>query len=402
MTFLDHHKLASVIIDRIDPARVTRDLSELITIRSVNPFDDAPSPGCREEELAEIYLAKMQAIRLETGRVDVVDGRPNIWGRLKGKGQGPVVMLAGHMDTVGTDGYPDAFSGRIENGLVYGRGACDMKAALAAFLEVARAIRESAVELPGDLLLVGLCDEEHMMLGSKDFGRTGPKADFAIVGEPTSLRICPAHSGQRTFFIRTYGTAVHSSRPERGVNAIVHMARVINALEGYGENLKRAQHHPLCGYGRFSPGVIRGGSISSAVPDFCELEIDRRFLPGETSEQIVAELRARIDPLAASDNSFRYEIVGPALDVAALDTPVGSPIVLSLVNAATHLFGSPPEIDAFPGGTDAPNLDCPAVVCGPGDLAQAHTLDEYVEVDQVVKAVQLYIHAIVDLMETRT
>ena len=401
MMAFDHHRLAAAIAGRVDPERVARDLSELIAIPSVNPFDDAPSPGYREEELAEAYLTRMRAIGMETGRADVVAGRPNVWGRLKGKGQGPVVMLAGHMDTVGTDGYPDAFSGRIEGGLIHGRGACDMKAALAAFLEVARVVKACGIDLAGDLLLVGLCDEEHMMLGSKDFGRSGPKADFAIVGEPTNLRICPAHSGQRTFFIRSFGTAVHSSRPERGENAIVRMARIINALDGYGGDLEQARHHPLCGYGRFSPGVIRGGTISSAVPDFCELEVDRRFLPGETTGQIVEELRARIDPLAAANPGFRYEIAGPALDVAALDTPVDSPLVRSLVNASAHLFGAAPEMSAFPGGTDAPNLGCPAVVCGPGDLAQAHTLNEYVEVRQVVDAVHLYIHTLMDVMETR-
>lgn len=401
MMAFDHRGLADVLSGRVDAERVARDLSELIAIPSVNPFDAPPSPGNREEELAEAYLAKMRTIGLETGRIDVTAGRPNIWGRLRGKGGGPAVMLAGHMDTVGTDGYPDAFSGRVEGGFVHGRGACDMKAALAAFLEVVRVVRSCELELAGDLLLVGLCDEEHMMLGSKDFGRSGPKADFAIVGEPTSLRICPAHSGQKTFFIRSFGTAVHSSRPELGENAIVRMARIVNALDGYGADLERARHHPLCGYGRFSPGVIRGGSISSAVPDFCELEVDRRFLPGETTEQIVAELRARIDPLTAADPGFRYEIAGPALDVAALDTPVASPIVQSLLNAATHLFGAAPAIAAFPGGTDAPNLGCPTVICGPGDLAQAHTLDEYVAVKQVADAVHLYIHTLMDVMEAR-
>ncbi len=377
------------------PERLVRDLSEMIAIASVNPFDAPASPGHREQEFADHYQKSLDDLGLETGRREVADGRPNIWGRLKGRGSGPTLMLAGHMDTVGVEGYDNPFDPVEADGRVYGRGACDMKAALACYLEVVRCLHGSGPELEGDLLIVGLCDEEHVMIGSSEFGRNGPTADFGIVGEPSELKLCPAHKGQLGVFFRTRGKAVHSSVPEKGVNAIEHMGEVIHAFATYNADLQQtADPHPLCGTGRFSMNVIRGGDIVSAVADFCEMEVDRRYLPGETVDQIVADYRARLDALSKKIPDFTFEISAPTLDVKPLDTPRDSVLVAAVKEAADQALGRPVEMAAFPGGTDAPNLKIPCVILGPGSLEQAHSLNEFVEIEQMVDATAIYLGAV--------
>lgn len=289
--------------------RLTDDLAAMIAIPSVNPFGSAPAPGRREREMADGLLARMADLGLETGSWEVAPGRPNAWGRLKGSGNGPTIMLAGHLDTVGIEGYDDGHSPRISAGRIHGRGAWDMKAALACYLETIRMVQEAGTTLPGDLIVAGTCDEEDLMIGSADWQRHGPRADYGIIGEPTSLRICPAHKGQLCVFFRTEGVATHSSRPERGINAVEHMGAVIAHLSGLNRELQdRGPTHPLCGTGRFSMNVIRGGTIASAIPDACEMEADRRFLPGENVADILADYQARLDRLSASMPDLRVTL----------------------------------------------------------------------------------------------
>ncbi len=388
------------LCDRVDEAAVTATLAEMVAIQSVNPFDEPASPGHRESEMADYLCDRMAALGMEVERRDISAGRPNVCGRLKGRGNGPSFMLAGHMDTVGVEGYKSAFEPRVEDGKLHGRGACDMKGALAAYLEVVRVLRDSGTELEGDLLIGVVSDEEHTMIGSKDWGPNWPHADAGVIGEPTELAICPAHKGQAAMLIRTFGKAVHSAMPELGENAIVRMARVIEAFDGYGDELLTREPHPLCGHGRFSPGVIRGGTISSAVPDFCELEVDRRMVPGETEEQIVAEYHTRLDRLVETDPGFRYEIAGPTIGVGPLDIAPDDGLVKSLARACEAVTGTLPPVAAFPGGTDAPNMGFPCIICGPGALAQAHTVNEFVETAQLSDAARIYLLAALELTGT--
>ena len=390
--------LRDELLAAVDEARLVARLKAMVAIRSENPFDAPASPGYQEQEVADYLAQAMGELGLEVMSREVVPGRPNVWGRFEARTNGPSLMLAGHTDTVGTVDYPDAFDVRLEDGRLYGRGSCDMKAGLAAYLEVVRILKEAQVPLAGDLIVAGICDEEYQMIGSKDMGRNGPSTDYGIIGEPTDLTICPAHKGQFSLYIRTFGKAVHSSMPELGENAIERMARVVLAFSDYNDELKQAAPHALCGHGRFSPGVIRGGGIVSSVPDTCELEVDRRTLPGERPEDVIAQYRRRLDRLVAEDPRFRYEISEPSWDVASLDTPVSSPVVEALRAAYRVALGKEPDIHAFPAATDGPNLGFPVVVCGPGSLAQAHTTCEYVEVSQLVGAARLYLATVLDML----
>jgi acetylornithine deacetylase/succinyl-diaminopimelate desuccinylase family protein len=394
-TNFDHTKLEQLI----DRQRIVDDLVEMIQCESVNPFDDRPTVGNREAEFGELYLRKMTEVGLEVGSHEVVPDRANVWGRLAARGPlagtVPSVMLAGHLDTVGVDGYDKPFSAHINEGRVFGRGACDMKAALAAYLEVIRVLRTGEVELNGDVLLAGICDEEHQMTGSLVFGRRGPSADVAIIGEPTELAVCPAHKGQICLVITTYGKAMHSSRPELGVNAIVAMSQVIGALGTYADDLRIGETHPLCGTATTNPGVISGGTIASTVPDVCHLEIDRRTLPGQSVGIVIAELQELLEPLRAE--GLRFDISEPTLLAYPLDTPLDHPLVEAVTAAASTVRQVTVKPTAFSAATDAPNLGIPSVICGPGSLSDAHTLHESVAIDDVVAATKIYLRAILTL-----
>jgi len=391
-------ELINSLVNQVDESLLVTNLATMVAVPSVNPFDDPASASCRELEFANVFEAFLQDSRMETSRREVADGRPNVFGRLRGTGSGPCVMLAGHMDTVGVDGYDDPFNPIVKNGRLYGRGSCDMKAALAAYIEVARIIQQANIEISGDLIIAGVADEEHQMLGSKEISVNGPIPDFAIVGEPTELKVCHAHKGQLCMHIKTFGKASHSSVPELGVNAIQHMANVIKAFETFGNELQSRTPDPVCGHGRVNPGVIKGGTISSSIPDYCELEVDRRILAGESLESVVDEYRQILEPLEKSIPDFQYEIGEPTMNNAALNTPADSKVVSAIADAFESIQGHPADVGDFTASTDAPNLLCPAVICGPGSIRQAHTLNEYVEIDQLTAAARIYLRTVLQLI----
>ena len=149
------------------------DLMNMISIPSVNNFDLDEINQNPEKGMSDYFETRLIELGLEVHSREVLGKRRNIWGRLKGNGNGPTIMLAGHLDTVGVDGYESPFDPKIENGKIFGRGSCDMKAGLAAYLEVLRKIKERNIQLSGDLIIAGVIDEEHAMIGSIDFGING-------------------------------------------------------------------------------------------------------------------------------------------------------------------------------------------------------------------------------------
>ena len=383
----------------IDRDQLIADLSAMIRSASVNTFG-APSGIGAEAAMAELFEAKLRSLGLEIGSHEVVSGRRNVWGTLKGIGRGPTILLAGHMDTVGVEGYADPFEPMVKDGKIYGRGSCDMKAGLAAYLEVIRYLRRTDTPLSGDVIVVGVIDEEHAMAGSRHFGLHGPKVDFAIVAEPTLLQISTAHKGQMLTTIRTKGLAAHSSMPDKGRNAIYHMGAVLGALQDYADDVSKRAPDAICGSPSFSVGMIRGGDNACSIPDFCEIDVDRRTIPGETSAVVMKELHSAMASAKTNALELEYEIGTPFLDLPPLDTQADALVTKSVVSACKAVIGHV-DVSSFPGSTDAPNFGCPTVICGPGDLAQCHSLNEYVALDQIEDAARIYIHAILS-MQTET
>jgi len=225
------------LVDEVDESRLVTNLATMVATPSVNPFDGVATETCRELEFADLYQAQMSALGLHTSRRNVAPGRPNVFGRIiaaeRKSERKKCVMLAGHTDTVGVEGYDDPFNPLVRDGRLYGRGSCDMKAALAAYIEVAHILQDHDLGLTGDLIIAGVVDEEHAMIGSKEISENGPIPDLAIIGGPTELEVCHMHKGQLCMHIKTFGRAVHSSVPEMGINAINHMADVIKGIEHY-------------------------------------------------------------------------------------------------------------------------------------------------------------------------
>ncbi|PIE55909.1 MAG: acetylornithine deacetylase [Desulfobulbus propionicus] len=390
--------LCNELIEQVARTVLVDRLKEMVSIKSENPFDEAPREGYREKEMGEYLAEQMSSLGMEVTTKEILPGRSNVFGRLKGTGMGPTLMMAGHMDTARSDGYAEAYDVKEKEGLVYGRGSCDMKAAFSAYLEVVRLLQGSSIRMKGDLIIAGIVDEEYQMLGSQDIGKYGPWADQGVIGEPTDLTVCPANKGRVSTFIRTFGRAAHSSVPEQGENAIAHMAKVIQAFADYNDMLLKQVPHPLCGHGRFNPGVIKGGVQVNMVPDCCSLEVDRRTLPGETKEDVYAEFRLRLDQVTSKNQVVRYEITEPSWLIPPNDIAVDEPVVQTLLKAYKRVIGKDTKVTAFVAGSDAPHMGFPTVVCGPGSIHQAHSTCEFVAVDQVVKATQMYLWTAMELL----
>ncbi|HDY87700.1 MAG TPA: M20 family peptidase, partial [bacterium] len=186
--------------------------------------------------------------------------------------------------------------------------------------------------------------------------------------------------------------------PEQGENAIIRMARVIQAFSAYNDELSQAEPHPLCGHGRFNPGMISGGVQVNMVPDRCELEVDRRTLPGETRKQVYEEFRLHLDPLVQDDPCFKYEITEPTWLIPPNDISPNEPVVKSLLTAYEHVMMKTPQVAGFVAGTDAPHMGFPTVICGPGSISQAHTTQEFVPVKHLILAVRMYLWTVLELL----
>jgi acetylornithine deacetylase len=296
-----------------------------------------------------------------------------------------------HQDTVPTDGMTiDPFQPRIENGRMWGRGSCDVKAGMAAMLVALRRLCRERPREAASVVLVCTVDEEFTHTGASTLAGSAHGADLAVVAEPTLLDLVHCHKGALRWKIRTRGVACHSSIPELGINAIYRMGRVLDALAEYAGILGASSPHPLVGPPSLSVGRIEGGQSVNIVPDWCEIEIDRRLIPGEQREPAIEALRQFLEQRLGSLEGLEFD--PPWVDVSAL-VPRLETWLEPLKEAVRRGTGREPRLVGVPYGTDAGPLGAgglPCVVFGPGDIAQAHTKDEWVDLDQVHLASEAY------------
>jgi acetylornithine deacetylase len=281
------------------------------------------------------------------------------------------------------------FEPQLRHGRLYGRGACDTKGGLAAMMHALVAVHESGSLPPGDVWLAATIDEEHSYRGVLRLCE-GLSATGAIVAEPTDLRVVVASKGCFRWRVTVNGRAAHSSKPHLGVNAITHMARFILALEQEQQRLSETRH-PLVGSPTINVGVIQGGAQVNIVPDECSIEIDRRLIPGEA----LSEVQQTYDMLP---ESLRKQYPDLRISQATLlsDWPMETSIDSEIVRVASAVLQCAqldPKPAGVPFGSDASKLarvGIPSIVLGPGSIDQAHTADEFVLVDEVVKAASIY------------
>jgi len=366
---------------------------DLIKVPSINP------PGL-ERECAKIIFEKMKEAGLEVSFVEAVKGRPNVVGVLSGSHRSPNILFNGHMDVVPIGDAKnwsfDPFSGKISNGCIYGRGACDMKSGLAAMIMSALILKQERVKINGNLLLTAVVDEEMLGdLGTKYLIKNKfINPDMAVVCEPTDMRIVIAHKGLLWTEITVKGRASHGSRPWMGVNAIYGMNEVIAGMKRYEEQLNMKASHSLLGRPTINIGTIEGGIKTNVVPDVCRITVDRRLIPGERIEDVYREIANVLEEVKVKQPSFQVEMkkITHALPV---EISQNERIVEIAKNAFQAVKGIEPKICGQSGATDATHIvndmGVPTVVLGPGNAEKcSHTVDEHVEVKQLIDATKIY------------
>ena len=361
-------------------------LSDLVAIPSMNPM----GRGREGEQYREAALAAFVAEYLRRAAVDVEldevsPGRPNVIARLDA-GARRTLLLEAHLDTVFADRMViDPFCPEIRDGRLYGRGACDTKGALAAFLHALRYCAEEMRKPSVNILFLAAADEEYGFTGAKRAVARGLQADFGIVGEPTGLHIVRAHKGVIRWRVITHGVAAHSAYPDRGKNAIYSMAHIVTRLQKHAGTLLEGRPHPLLGTPTLSVGVIEGGQTVNIVPDHCVIEVDRRTLPGETERSVLDAASNALDGLSG------WEFSGPHLSIPGMEVDADHPVVQVLGRSIKEVRGGV-VIESAQYATDAGVYNgsgIPSVVFGPGNIARAHTEEEYIELDQLQDAVRI-------------
>jgi len=363
-------------------------LKRLIRIPSVNPVIENGSGENSIGSFIADWFRKSHEFNVYEQRV--AKDRFNVIAVLPGKRNGRSLMLNGHMDTVGTSGMTTKpFAAKTERGMIHGRGACDMKGALAAMMSAALSVAKSNKQLHGDLVFTGVVDEEYKSSGTWNLIKRF-RADAAIVGEPTGLDIATAHKGYAWLQIETFGKRAHGSVPERGVDAIEKMAKIISGIERIRHEHRR-RRHPLVGTPKIHTSTVAGGSEWSSVPGSCVLKVERRLIPGETTRDATNELNGIIRIATKQDSKIKAKVQliyhGDAMEVK-------KPPHLSILQKTARHAGAEARIIGVPYWTDAAILvnqrGIPTCLFGPGDIAVAHSPDEYVSVNEVVKAATIY------------
>jgi acetylornithine deacetylase len=374
----------------VDRAFVLKLLKELVKANSVNP-DVGNGPG--ESAVSNLlfdHLASVGGLIVKKQRV--AGERSNVVAMLKGSGTGRSLMLNGHMDTVGVEGMTiKPFRPAVERGLLHGRGACDMKGAIAAMVGAAKSLADSKSKLAGDLIFSFVVDEEHTSLGTsklvEEYG-----ADAAIVGEPTRMSIATAHKGFLWIEVSVKGRAAHGSVPEKGVDAIAHAAIFVSRLSEL-QDMFRSRKHPLLGTPKIHTSTIEGGTHWSIVPNHCVLRLERRTIPGETTASAMKEVREVLHNIKQHNRSFNAE-ARKIFERPPLETSPTEPIVKELRQAILEVTKKRAQVVGVPYWTDGAVISqsgtIPTCIFGPGDIAVAHSPHEYVDVNDVMRASEIY------------
>jgi len=365
-------------------------LKELVKINSVNPFT-GKGPG--ESEIAEFIRGKLEAYGLAAKLQKVRGNRANVIGTLKGMGTGPSLMLNGHIDTVGVAGMTaDPFAATVDRqGRLHGRGACDMKGSIASMMAAIKSISDSGEKLGGDLIFAGVIDEEYLSIGTKAAIKEY-RSDAAIVGEPTSLDVAIAHKGFTWVGVEVKGRAAHGSVPEKGIDAIAKMGKLITRLPELQADLAKVRH-PLLGSPKLHASMIEGGTGWSIVPESCMLRLERRTLPDEEKDIGVREIQRIVDELSAEDPEFKAT-VKEFYGQPAMDVPKTARVVRAVSDAYEGVTGRVVRYVGVPYWTDAALLaneaKIPTCLFGPGDIRLAHSADEYVSVEDVATGASVF------------
>ncbi len=389
---------ARAAADAVDPDEVLAYARALIAAPSENP-------GGTEEAAATVATEILEELGAAPHTIRSATGRPSVLAAL-GSGRRPRLAWNGHLDVVPAGARdtwgPGPWEGVVRDGRLIGRGSADMKGPIAAALAAGAAIRRAGVELAGTLEYHLVADEELAGVhGTKVLWERGLlDQDAAVVGEPSELQIGLAERGGAWVTLTAFGRAAHGSQPDRGVNAIISMSRYLLRL---GEVLPDIEH-PLTGRPSVNAALITGGSAPNVVPDRCEVDVDRRLIPGERDpERVLAPFRALAEDLRRDHPEVRVDAA-----LREWTDPAEAPAETALVRIAREAVaaatGREPQLVGFTGITDARfyinEAHVPTIILGPGSLGVAHTANESVAVEDLVAGARAYARSFVAFLST--
>lgn len=367
-----------------DPVTLTQ---TLVQINSASPsLGSVPGPG--ETSIACYITAWFQHRDIETHWIEPTPGRPSVVAVARGSGGGKSLMLNGHIDTVTLMGYEkDPLSGEIVNGKLYGRGAADMKAGVAAMM-IALA-NAKKLNLRGDIVFAGVADEEANSIGTEDVLRAGWRTDAAIVTEPTDLEILHAHKGFVWLDVTVHGQASHGSRADLGVDAITKAGYFLAELDRHGERIRSGPGDPVVGTGTIHAGLISGGEETSSYPAECKISIERRTIPGETPKTVEKEIQDIIDKLTKEVPAFEAD-VKVTFSRDPHSTPLGHPLTKLVADVVTKSLGHKASIVGAPYWTNCGLLAAagiPSLLWGPKGEG-LHAKEEWVDTESIEKVAE--------------
>ena len=360
-------------------------LQELLRINSSNP------PG-HEHEISKVLAARWERLGLPGIIRPLEERRSNFEVRLKGKGN-KVLFFCGHMDTVSPGKNQWAYSpysGELVDNRLYGRGASDMKSGLAAMMLAMEELYREGVSLSGDLIFLATAGEEVDSCGAREYQeQVGMQdVDAIVIGEPTNEKVVIGHKGALWLEIITYGKTSHGAMPDQGVNAIDHMTHIIELIRSYDLNW-RMEKLPL---GRSSMAItqIQAGIQTNVIPDQCKLHVDIRSIPPQSHQELMEELRGKLEELSASIPHFRAE-VRELLDRPAVLTDSDASIIQTALQIkgldANDCYGVSYYTDA---SVLNPNSKIPTLIYGPGDEKLAHQPNEWVDIEAYLRSISFY------------
>ena len=383
-----------------------------------------PSLSGKEQKIQELIAAKLKDLNLEVDVVPSVlgelkehpafcdDGIPfkdriNVVGRWKGTSQDSKansLILNGHVDVVSTGKeelwHDSPWSGKIENGKLYGRGSCDMKSGLASAIFAIAALQKLGFRPAKDVVVESVIGEESGGIGSLTTIIKGYSADAVIILEPTQLKLCPVQAGALTFRLKVEGQSIHACMKKYGVSAIEKFYELLQAINEL-ERERHASYNNLLyqdptNVAPISIGTIRGGSWHSTVPD--EVLVEGRYgvLPGETIETAKKLFLKALQKAVAKDTWLAEN--PPIVEwfegqFESGQTALNHPFIQTLAKCHSEMIGKKSELEGVTYGSDlrlfTNHGKMPAVLYGPGDVKNAHAVNEYVSLDEVLKCVKV-------------
>ena len=356
---------------------------------------DTRNPPGNELPLARYLAERLRPLGIEVEVLPITEARGNLLARVRGTGARPGLVFCGHLDVVppGSASWSrNPFGGEIDDGRLHGRGSCDMKGGVAAMIAAAASVAEAGRPLAGDLMIALTAGEEGEALGAGHFVAQGALAGCGglVLAEPTNLDVLAAEKGVLWVEVTARGKAAHGATPHLGVNAVAAVADLLHEATRW--SLPHAPH-PLLDAPTLNVGTIRGGVKTSIVPDRCTVTLDFRTVPGQNHQDLLSRVRAACNRLAAARPGLGWEF-RVVNELPPVETPVGAPLVRAAQEAAAAVTGERRPVRGAPyytdGATLAPAFGLPMVICGPGNPALAHQTDEWVPVDQLVQAAELY------------